>query len=119
MPSTKKNRAAQAAIAPRAATNGAARDVLTLAEAADYLRVTEAEIIAWVHSQELPGRFTGREWRFLRSALRHWLATGALTKQSRKEAQLALAGKYKNDPDLSRICEEAARQRGCSPAEDD
>ena len=36
---------------------------------------------------------------------------------ARKEAQLALAGKYKEDPDLMRICEDAYRQRGRPLAE--
>jgi hypothetical protein len=65
----------------------------------------------------LPGRFTGSEWRILKSALQQWLTTGTPTLQSRKEAQLALAGKYKDDPDLMRICEEAYRQRSHSKAE--
>ena len=34
--------------------------MLTLAEAAAYLRVSEGDIIELVHSQDLPGRFTGR-----------------------------------------------------------
>jgi excisionase family DNA binding protein len=83
-----------------------------LAEAAAYLRLSEAEVVDLVHSQNLPGRFTGSEWRFLKSAIQHWLTTGLPTRQARKEAQLALAGKYKDDPDLSRICEEAYRERG-------
>jgi excisionase family DNA binding protein len=111
MPRTKKGPAAQPVPPPSAATNGPASEVLTLAEAAAYLRLSEAELIALVHSQDLPGRFTGREWRFLKSAIQHWLSSGTPTRQARKEAQLALAGKYKDDPDLMRICEEAYRQR--------
>jgi excisionase family DNA binding protein len=94
------------------ARNGPADEVLTLAEAAAYLRLNEPEVIDLVHSQNLPGRFTGNEWRFLKSAIQHWLSTGLPTRPVRKEAQLALAGKYKDDDDLARICEEAYRQRG-------
>jgi excisionase family DNA binding protein len=93
-------------------TNGSASEVFTLAEAAAYLRLSEADIIALFHSQNLPGRFTGSEWRFLKSALQQWLATGTPTPPSRKEAQRALAGKYQDDPDLMPICEEAYRRRG-------
>jgi excisionase family DNA binding protein len=95
-----------------AATNGPVDEVLTLAEAAAYLRLSEADTVRLVHSQGLPGGHTGSEWRFLKAALQQWLSTGSPTQQSRKEAQLALAGKYKDDPDLMRICEEAYRQRG-------
>ena len=112
MPRTTKKPVPQPVTPPPAATNGPASEVFTLAEAAAYLRLSEAEIVALVHSQNLPGRFTGKEWRFLRSAIQQWLTAGSPTPQSRKEAQLALAGKYKDDPDLMRICEEAYSQRG-------
>lgn len=116
MPRTKKKPAAQP-LTPPAATNGPAGEVFTLAEAAAYLRLSEADVVALVHGQGLPGRFTGREWRFLKSAIQQWLSFGTLTRQARKEAQLALAGKYQDDPDLMRICEEAYRQRGRPLAE--
>ncbi len=45
-------------------------------------------------------------------AIQEWLSTAAPAVQARKEAQLALAGKYKDAPDLIPICEEAYRQRG-------
>jgi excisionase family DNA binding protein len=95
-----------------AGPNGPATEVFTLGEAAAYLRLSEADVVALVHSQNLPGRFTGSEWRFLKSAIQQWLSTASSTPQSRKEAQLALAGKYKDDPDLLRICEEAYQRRG-------
>lgn len=112
---------AQTKTKPKAKENGvsaavrlvpeAFSDVLTLAEAAGYLRLREAYILELVRSQGLPGRSAGREWRFLKSALQQWLA-GSQNPQARKAAQLALAGKYKDDPDLLFICKEAYRQRG-------
>jgi excisionase family DNA binding protein len=111
MPTAKK-KANRRPSSPAPAANGPADEVLTLAEAAAYLRVSEAEIVDLVHSQKLPGRFIGNAWRFLKSAIQHWLCTGPPTLQTRKEAQLGLAGKYSDDPDLMRICEEAYRQRG-------
>jgi excisionase family DNA binding protein len=112
MAATKKRANQGPVTPPLPATNGLAGEVLTLEEAAAYLRLSEAEVIELVHGQYLPGRFTGSQWRFLKSAIQHWLASGSPTPQSRKQAQLALAGKYKSDPDLRRICEEAAQQRG-------
>jgi excisionase family DNA binding protein len=101
-----------------AAVNGPPGEVLTLAEAAAYLRLSETAVAGLVHSQGLPGRYLGGEWRFLKAAIQHWLATGAPTPESRKAAQLATAGAFRDDPDLLRICEEAYRQRGRPITED-
>jgi len=117
MPRTKKQPPApQPAPSP---VNGAASEILTLSEAAAYLRLPDAEVIGLVHSQGLPARFTGREWRFFKAAIQQWLSTGSPTPETRKQAQFALAGKYKDDPDLMRICEEAMRQRGRPATEDE
>jgi excisionase family DNA binding protein len=91
---------------------GRADDVLTLAEAAAYLRLPESEVVGLVHSQGLPGRFIASEWRFLKGAIQDWLATSSPTWETRKAAILELAGKYKDDPDLEPIVAEAYRQRG-------
>jgi excisionase family DNA binding protein len=117
MPRMKKKPAEPAGTPPLAVMNGPASEVLTLAEAAAYLRVDEADLIELVHSQNLPGRFIVNEWRFLKSAIQQWLARESPSPQARKQAQLALAGKYQEDPDLMRICEEAYRQRGRSLTE--
>jgi excisionase family DNA binding protein len=95
-----------------AAVNGPAREVLTLAEAAAYLRLSEAEVVGLVRSPGLPGRRTGGEGRLLKAAIQHWLATPSPAWATRRAAILELAGKYKDDPDLERIVEEAYRQRG-------
>jgi excisionase family DNA binding protein len=87
-------------------------DVLTLAEAAAYLRLPEAEVVRSVQSQGLPGRCIGGEWRFLRSAIEHWLASASPTWEMRRAGILELAGKYQDDPDLESIVEEAHRRRG-------
>jgi excisionase family DNA binding protein len=92
MSTTKKNPALQSANPPLAAMNGAAADVITLAEAAAYLRLSETDIVELVHTQNLPCRLVGSEWRFLKAAIQQWLTSGSPTPQSRKEAQLALAG---------------------------
>jgi len=90
--------------------SNATAEVLTLAEAADYLRVSTDETLRLVSEQGLPGRRTSDDWRFLKNALQEWL------KQPERlggpTALLALAGKFADDPFLDQIVEEAYRQRG-------
>ncbi len=85
--------------------------MLTLAEAAAYLRLPESEVVRLVHSKGLPGRCIAGEWRFLKAAVKLWLATSATGWEGRKAAILELAGKYKEDGDLERIVEDAYRER--------
>ncbi len=76
-----------------------------MTEAAAYLRLVESEVVGLAHTQGLPGRNVDGEWRFLKAALQHWLATGSPTWDTRKAAILELSGKYKDDPDLENIVE--------------
>src|SRR5438309_11758601 len=87
-----------------------ASEVLTLGEAAAYLRVPEQDVLRLANLQELPGRQIGNEWRFLKAGLRDWLRTPA--RNSGKEALLALAGAWKDDPDIEEIVRQAHRRRG-------
>lgn len=82
-------------------------EVLTLTEAAAYLRVPEAELGRIAGSQGLPGRRIGSEWRFSRAALQDWLR-----RPSMKESLLQLAGSWKDDPDVDEMLAEIYRQRG-------
>jgi excisionase family DNA binding protein len=50
------------------------REVLTLAEAAAYLRVAEEELADLAVGGGIPARRIGGEWRFLRGALDDWLS---------------------------------------------
>src|SRR5579863_8673245 len=92
---------------PSPTVNGPVGEVLTLAEAAAYLRLPEEEVRRVVREQDLPARQVGEEWRFLKAAIQDWLRTGTPSLQANKQAWMALAGKYKDDPDLLRICEDA------------
>ncbi len=85
-------------------------DVLTLAEAAAYLRVPVAAVVDSVSTEGLPGRQIGGEWRFLKSSLQSWLNTPPL--KSGNEAFLALAGCWKDDPYIDEMLEEIYKQRG-------
>lgn len=93
------------------------REVLTLSEAAAYLRVAEEEVLRLAQLQELPGRQIRNEWRFLKAGLQDWLRTPG--QKSPKEAFLALAGAWKNDPDIEEIVHQAHQRRGRPTAENE
>jgi excisionase family DNA binding protein len=49
-------------------------DVLTPAQAAELLQVSEDEVVGLAEGGKLPGRRIGEQWRFSRPALIAWLA---------------------------------------------
>jgi excisionase family DNA binding protein len=51
-----------------------AQDVLTLAEAAGYLRISEEALRKLAAEDAIPARKIGDEWRFWKHALEDWLA---------------------------------------------
>lgn len=60
------------------------RDVLTLDEAADYLRVHPRTLRTKASSGAIPGAKIGKVWRFHRGQLETWLMEGgALTAHSK------------------------------------
>lgn len=85
-------------------------DVLTLAEAAAYLRLSEEEVVRLVHTQGLPGRAVGADWRFLKSALQDWLR--ASPARGTKEAVMSVIGSEKDDPFRNDYRKELSRIRG-------
>jgi excisionase family DNA binding protein len=50
--------------------------VLTLTEAAAYLRVPEEELLQLAEQREIPSQRIGSEWRFLKRGLCQWLVYG-------------------------------------------
>ena len=56
--------------------NDAARDVLNIEEAAHLLGVSVKTFNKVLHTQALPARKIGREWKFSRQALIDWVASG-------------------------------------------
>jgi excisionase family DNA binding protein len=90
----------------------AQKEVFDLDEAAAFLKASADDVLRMVKEQGLPARKVGEGWRFLKAAVCDWLRAGPARQMSRKEAQLALAGKYRDDPDLKRICEDAYKERG-------
>ena len=83
-----------------------ALDVLTLEEAAAFLRIPAAQVVKLVAEQGLVGRQIGTEWRFHRDALREWLV-----KPAGKWALLAQAGALKDDPTLPEVLKSLERDR--------
>ncbi len=98
---------------------GSAEHVLTLAEAAAYLRVSEDDVLRMVHEQGLHARQVGSEWRFWQPAIADWLRTGpqstprkARAAHPANEPLLAQAGTWKDDPLIDEELREIYRRRG-------
>lgn len=89
-------------------------EVLTLTEAAAYLRVGENQLAELTARQEVPGRQIAGEWRFLKAALATWLA--APPRKGFWETQF---GALKDDPYLEEMLREIYRQRGRAMTEDE
>jgi excisionase family DNA binding protein len=89
------------------ADSAAASEVLTLAEAAQYLRISEGSVIDLTIKQQLPGRKIGDEWRFLRSGLADWLLAPPATRRL-----LGHAGAIPDDPNADAMLEEIYQRRG-------
>jgi excisionase family DNA binding protein len=90
--------------------------VLTLAEAAAYLRLSAPEIVQLVREQGLPGRLLGDDGRFLKAALQLWLATPFTP--SRTEFWGTHFGALKDDPYLEEMLREIYKRRGRAETEE-
>jgi excisionase family DNA binding protein len=82
-------------------------EVLTLVEAAAYLRVAREEVLRMIVAEGLPGRQFGTECRFLRTALQAWLS-----EFPKKNGLLAQLGKAKDDPYLQEMLDGIYARRG-------
>jgi len=115
MPRTKKQ---PEPTPPTVTNNGAVAEVMTLSEAATYLRLPEDAVRTAIQDQDLPGRCVNGEWRFLKSGIQEWLLRGPKP-SSNKEAWRALVGMWKDDPTVDELREEIARQRRTLMPEDE
>jgi excisionase family DNA binding protein len=88
--------------------------VLTLAEAARFLRVKKAVLQKLVEQGRVPARKIGDEWRFFRGALETWLSG----KSDSRLAFLEQAGAFKDDTTLMPMLEEIYKARGRPMVED-
>jgi hypothetical protein len=107
------------AIQPKPEANGVVMpEVLTLGEAAEFLRLAQPVVQRLALGGRLPGRVAEGEWRFLRDALREWLSGTDFAKPSEpvsplspKERFLAIAGCLSDDDSLPVLVEEIYRER--------
>lgn len=82
--------------------------VLTLLEAARFLRVKKAVLEKLADQGRVPARKVGAEWRFLRGALENWLSG----QSSSYQAMMEQIGAFKDDPTLMPMLEEIYKARG-------
>lgn len=84
------------------------REVLTIAEAARFLRISTAQVKKLAEAGRLPAQKIDEEWRFLKAALEQWLCG----KPNPTRALLQTAGLFKGDESLREILREVYRARG-------
>ena len=66
---------------------GEQREILNVEEAAAFLGVSIKTFNKVLHTQKLPARKIGREWKFSRRALVDWVASGSSTDFYRESAE--------------------------------
>ena len=76
------------------------REIFNLEEAARFLGVSVKTFNKVLHSESLPARKIGREWKFSHAALVAWVAAGRSDRYYR-ESSLARSGRESTDGDLT------------------
>jgi excisionase family DNA binding protein len=89
-------------------------DVLTLEEAAAYLRVSPKEVDDLATRHDLPARKIGDQWRFHKAALVDWLC-----RSSPKERLMRHAGAAHDDPYGDEMLRTIYQNRGRPMTEDE
>ncbi len=107
-----------------------AGDVLTLAEAAAFLRVPEDGLRKDADAGRVPGRLIAGEWRFAKGALLAWLSPAVSGQPSTPPGQevvrkalpadlnkgfLSVIGAFADDETLGPMVEEIYRERKRNP----
>ncbi|MGG6264818.1 helix-turn-helix domain-containing protein [Leptolyngbya sp. AN03gr2] len=82
-------------------------EVLTLEEAADYLRLSPEVVERQAIQGSIPGRNIENEWRFLKSAIDDWLRT-----PTSHAALLQQIGAFADDETLTELRDSIYRDRG-------
>jgi excisionase family DNA binding protein len=88
-------------------------EVLTLEDAAAYLRVPVESVLRLATKDELPGRQVDGQWRFLRAGLADWLRG-----RSGRAILLSQAGALADDESLPEILNSIYAARGRPEAEE-
>ncbi|MEM7309734.1 MAG: helix-turn-helix domain-containing protein [Planctomycetota bacterium] len=73
-----------------------AKEILNIEEAARLLGVSVKTFNKVLHSQSIPARKIGREWKFSRRALIDWVGTGCSTDFYREADRNGETGKDKH-----------------------
>ncbi len=73
-------------------------DILTLEEAADYLRLSIETVTSQALKGNIPGRKIENDWRFLKSAIDDWLRS-----KNSSSILLAQAGALADDDTLEQL----------------
>jgi len=92
-----------------------AHDILTVDEAAAYLRLSAFTIKRKARAGDIPAAKAGRAWRFLRADLDRWIHEGGDLRQRLEDEGLLMAmDEAKADPANRtwRPLEEVLRERG-------
>ena len=89
-------------------------EVLTLAEAAGYLRVSESDVVELATHHDLPGRKIGDQWRFHKQALINWLCI-----PEKRDFWKTQFGALRGDPNMDAMLENIYQQRGRPMVEED
>jgi excisionase family DNA binding protein len=92
-------------------------DVMTLAEAAAFLRVSETDVAQSAEAHEIPARRIGGEWRFWKSAVVEWLAAKTM-QPAKSDFWTTQTGAFKDDPSLDQMVREIYARRGRPMTED-
>ena len=82
-------------------------DVLTLEEAAEYLRLPVEVVERHAEQGQIPGRAIDGQWRFLKSAVNRWLGG-----QDNGSNLLQQAGAFADDPSLGELLRTIYAERG-------
>jgi len=91
-------------------------EVLTLGEAATFLRVAEQEVRTLAEAGQLPGRQFGSEWRILKASLCEWLSKP--DRESDKvyhQRLMAMAGSMAHDDTAMEMLEKIYKERRANP----
>lgn len=98
---------------PKAKNQVVESEVLTLEEAATYLKLPKNVLEKQLALGAIPGRNIGGHWRFFKPALNQWLARQSEEKKglSNKELFLSQAGVFANDRTFPQLIEQIYANR--------
>ncbi len=107
MPRT-KSKPRKPPVSPEAPPNGTAElpEVLTLEEAASYLRVPADAVLRMIDAEGLPARRFGADWRFSKVAVQAWLGAARP-----KRGILNHIGRIEGDPYAQEMIREIYARR--------